>query len=63
MNLSDSDCNFIREDPKEAKWIKDHIEPQFWLKFESLADSQSGQGSSSPPSSPAATYMGGTNQI
>jgi hypothetical protein len=44
MSLSDSDCKFIRENPKEVRWIKDHIESRFWLKVESLASSQSGQG-------------------
>ena len=44
MSLSNSDFEFMRENPEEARWLKDHIEPRFWLEFESLTNSQKGQG-------------------
>ncbi|KAK3938863.1 hypothetical protein QBC46DRAFT_389326 [Diplogelasinospora grovesii] len=43
MSLSNNDVEFLREHPEEAKWLKDHIETRFGLKFESLANSRDGQ--------------------
>ncbi|PVH70447.1 hypothetical protein DL98DRAFT_564161 [Cadophora sp. DSE1049] len=42
MSPSDSDFELMREHPKDARWLKDHIESRFWLKFESLAKSREG---------------------
>ncbi len=44
MSLSDSDFEFMRGQPEEARWLKDHIESRFWLKFESLANTRNCQG-------------------
>jgi hypothetical protein len=38
MRLSKSDLEFLKEHPDEASWLKGHIEPQFWLSFESQRD-------------------------
>jgi hypothetical protein len=46
MTPSDSDFEFMREHPEEARWLKDHIESRFWLKYESLANSRNGLGDS-----------------
>ena len=43
MSLSNSDVDFLKGNPEDAKWLKDHIETRFWLKFESLATSRDGQ--------------------
>ena len=43
MSLSNSDVEFLKENPKDAKWLKDHIETRFWLKVESLTTSRDGQ--------------------
>lgn len=36
MALSKDDFKFMEEHPDEAKWLKDHIELKFWLRFEFL---------------------------
>ena len=40
MSPSDTDFELIKNNPEAAKWLKDNIEPRFWLKFESLASPQ-----------------------
>jgi len=42
MILLDADFEFM-SDPEHARWLKDHVEDKFWLKFESLAESHKGQ--------------------
>ncbi|POR31688.1 Uncharacterized protein TPAR_08097 [Tolypocladium paradoxum] len=44
MCLSDSDFEFMREHPEEARWLKEHIESRFWSKFEALANALNDQG-------------------
>ncbi|KAI1119827.1 hypothetical protein F5Y10DRAFT_149315 [Nemania abortiva] len=45
MKLVDAEFEFMN-DPENAKWLKDHIENKFWLKFVSLAEARKGQGAS-----------------
>ncbi len=39
-SLNDGDFEFLKEHLEEARRLKDHIENQFWLKFEALANSR-----------------------
>jgi hypothetical protein len=42
--LFDADFEFM-SDPEHARWLKDHVENKFWLKFKSLAESRKVEGS------------------
>ena len=40
MALDENDLQFTENHPAEAQWLKRHIEPHFWLEYQSLADTR-----------------------
>jgi hypothetical protein len=40
MHPSESDFEFIEENPNTMEWLKGHIEIRFWSRFESLANAR-----------------------
>jgi hypothetical protein len=64
MMLSDAEFEFM-SDPEHARWLKDHVEDKFWLKFESLSQARvkgglaDGEASGSLACWPASPQAGG----
>lgn len=36
--ITDADIDFIEESPEHAAWLKAHVRPRFWEKFQTLAE-------------------------
>jgi hypothetical protein len=45
MRPSNSDFEFISENPEAMEWLKSNIEDRFWSTFESLAKEQKEESS------------------
>lgn len=36
--ITDADIDFIKENPEHAEWLKAHVRPRFWDKFQALTE-------------------------
>lgn len=36
--ITDADIDFIKDNPEHAEWLKAHVRPRFWDKFQALTE-------------------------
>lgn len=36
--ISDADIDFIKGNPEHAEWLKTHVRPRFWARFQALTE-------------------------
>lgn len=36
--ITDADIDFIKENPEHADWLKAHVRPRFWERFQALTE-------------------------